>query len=105
MAPSGRAGRVGGSAGGSVWWTGPVTSGEPGEGVSDDEIMGVLHEAVAAARVAFAELSSWGLAGTRSGQYHSDLAADAAVIDVLHRAGFGVLSEESGRPSSLGRSS
>ena len=41
-------------------------------------------------------LDDWGLAGTRPGQYHSDLAADAAALDVLGRAGVGVLSEESG---------
>ena len=41
--------------------------------------------------------SDWGLAGTRAGQYRSDLAADAAGLGVLERAGVGVLSEESGR--------
>jgi len=42
-------------------------------------------------------LDDWGLAGTRPGQYRSDLAADAAALAVLDRAGVGVLSEESGR--------
>jgi fructose-1,6-bisphosphatase/inositol monophosphatase family enzyme len=41
-------------------------------------------------------LDDWGLAGTRSGQHYSDLAADAAALTVLERAGAGVLSEESG---------
>jgi myo-inositol-1(or 4)-monophosphatase len=35
--------------------------------------------------------------GTRPGQYAFDIVADDAVCAVLHRAGFGVLSEESGR--------
>lgn len=39
----------------------------------------------------------WGEAGTRPGQHHSDLAADAAAVEVLVGAGFGVMSEESGR--------
>ena len=43
------------------------------------------------------DLDDWGLAGTRDGQYHSDLAADAAALAVFERAGVGVLSEESGR--------
>jgi fructose-1,6-bisphosphatase/inositol monophosphatase family enzyme len=42
-------------------------------------------------------IDDWGLAGTRAGQYRSDLAADAAALAVLERAGLGVLSEESGR--------
>jgi fructose-1,6-bisphosphatase/inositol monophosphatase family enzyme len=41
-------------------------------------------------------LDDWGLAGTRPGQYHSDLVADAAAVEVLVRAGLGVVSEESG---------
>ena len=38
----------------------------------------------------------WGLAGTRRGQYHHDLAADAAALAVLQPAGVTILSEESG---------
>ena len=45
---------------------------------------------------ALGALDDWGLAGTRPGQYRSDLAADAAALDVLGRASVGVLSEESG---------
>jgi fructose-1,6-bisphosphatase/inositol monophosphatase family enzyme len=36
------------------------------------------------------------LAGTRAGQYRSDLAADEVAVAMLDRAGLGVLSEESG---------
>ena len=43
------------------------------------------------------QLDDWSLAGTRAGQYRSDLAADAAALEVLEPAGVGVLSEESGR--------
>lgn len=42
------------------------------------------------------DLEDWSLAGTRDGQYRSDLAADAVAVERLLSAGFGVLSEESG---------
>ena len=64
----------------------------------DDRILlEVLDETARAIRSALGDLEDWGLAGTRAGQYHSDLAADAAALLVLERAGVGVLSEESGR--------
>ena len=56
----------------------------------------VLDEAVHAVRVALDGLDEWGPAGTRPGQYHLDLAADAAALPILHGAGLTVLSEESG---------
>jgi fructose-1,6-bisphosphatase/inositol monophosphatase family enzyme len=59
-------------------------------------VLDVLAEAIVAIRVALGRLDDWGLAGTRPGQYRSDLAADEAALQVLDRAGFGVLSEESG---------
>ena len=66
--------------------------------VMDDRILReVLDETATAIRSALGDLDDWGLAGTRAGQYHSDLAADAAALEVLDRAGVGVLSEESGR--------
>lgn len=61
-----------------------------------DDLLAVLHEAAAAVRGALDGLDDWGLAGTRPGQYRSDLAADEAALAVLDRAGLGVLSEESG---------
>jgi fructose-1,6-bisphosphatase/inositol monophosphatase family enzyme len=64
--------------------------------VDDDALVEVLDAAAAAVRAALDELDDWGLAGTRPGQHHSDLRADAAAIAVLDAAGFGVLSEESG---------
>ena len=61
------------------------------------DLQAVLNEAADAIRDTLGDLADWGLAGTRPGQYHSDLAADAVAMDVLERHGLGVLSEESGR--------
>lgn len=63
----------------------------------DEVLLEVLDEAAAAVRGVLGDLDDWGLAGTRDGQYHSDLAADAAALAVFDRAGLGVMSEESGR--------
>jgi myo-inositol-1(or 4)-monophosphatase len=65
--------------------------------VDDDALRALLHDTAGAVQVALQGLADWGLAGTRAGQYRSDLAADAAALDVLAGAGVGVLSEESGR--------
>ncbi len=54
-------------------------------------------EAAAAAARALDGLGDWGPVPDRPGQYKLDLAADEAVLAVLHRAGLGTLSEESGR--------
>ena len=67
------------------------------EPMDDRILVEVLDETASAIRGALGDLEDWGLAGTRDGQYHSDLAADAAALAVLERAGLGVLSEESGR--------
>ena len=64
--------------------------------MDDDALLVVLHGAATAVRTALDGLLGWGPAGTRPGQYRSDLAADAAAVEVLERAGLGVLSEESG---------
>lgn len=66
------------------------------ERMDDDALLAVLHQGATAVADALAGLGDWGPAGTREGQYRSDLVADAAAIEVLDRAGFGVLSEESG---------
>jgi fructose-1,6-bisphosphatase/inositol monophosphatase family enzyme len=63
----------------------------------EDRVLAVLHDAADAVRRALDGLADWGPAGTRPGQYRSDLAADNAALDVLARAGVGALSEESGR--------
>lgn len=64
--------------------------------MDDDALLAVLHEAADAVAAVLGALEDWGPAGTRPGQYHSDLAADAAAVAVLDGAGLGVLSEESG---------
>jgi fructose-1,6-bisphosphatase/inositol monophosphatase family enzyme len=58
--------------------------------------MGVLEEAGRQVSAALEGLADWGLAGTRPGQYRSDLAADTVAVAVLNGAGFSVMSEESG---------
>ncbi len=58
---------------------------------------GSLDDAAAAIRGALDDLDDWGLAGTKPGQYRSDVAADAAAVEVLVGNGLGVLSEETGR--------
>jgi len=65
--------------------------------LSDDHLVDLLHDTANEIAAALRGLSDWGLAGTRAGQYRSDLAADAAALKVLGGAGLGVLSEESGR--------
>ena len=64
--------------------------------MDDDALLALLHESVDAVSAVLAVLEDWGSAGTRPGQYHSDLVADAAAVAVLEGAGLGVLSEESG---------
>jgi fructose-1,6-bisphosphatase/inositol monophosphatase family enzyme len=64
--------------------------------MDDEGLIEVLQAAATAVREVLGDLGDWGLAGTREGQYHSDLVADAAAIAVLDGAGLGVLSEESG---------
>ncbi|HEX2850544.1 MAG TPA: inositol monophosphatase family protein [Acidimicrobiales bacterium] len=64
--------------------------------MDDEALLSVLGDAAAAVRTALDRLDDWGLAGTRSGQYHTDLAADEAALAVLDAAGLGVVSEESG---------
>ena len=65
--------------------------------VNPDLLAELLDETADAIIVALGAHEDWGLAGTRAGQYRSDLAADAAALAVLDRVGVGVLSEESGR--------
>jgi myo-inositol-1(or 4)-monophosphatase len=64
--------------------------------IADAVLLASLHDAATAVRGALDRLADWGLAGTRAGQYRSDLAADEAAVRVLLAAGVGVMSEESG---------
>lgn len=61
-----------------------------------DEALEVLHSVASAVRRALDGLDDWGLAGTREGQYKSDLVADRAALAVIDEAGYGAISEESG---------
>jgi fructose-1,6-bisphosphatase/inositol monophosphatase family enzyme len=63
---------------------------------SAQEVLEVLHEVANAVAASLVELDDWGLAGTRDGQYRSDLVADRAALEVIDQAGMGALSEESG---------
>ena len=70
--------------------------------MDDATLLEVLHATATAIAEALGGLDDWGLAGTTHGQYRHDLAADAAALAVLHEAGVGVLSEESGVAGSGG---
>jgi len=70
--------------------------------VDEGLLLQILYEAVQAVRSALDELADWGPSGTRPGQYLLDVAADAAVLPVLHRSGLAVLSEESGLSGHVG---
>src|ERR1700689_1068479 len=63
---------------------------------STDDLLPLLNRTADAIAEALVGLTDWGLAGTRPGQYRSDLAADDVAVEILTRAGLGVLSEESG---------
>jgi myo-inositol-1(or 4)-monophosphatase len=63
---------------------------------SAHSVLEVLHQAATAVRASLDDLDDWGLAGTRDGQYRSDVMADRVVLEMIERAGFGALSEESG---------
>ena len=73
--------------------------------MDDDQLAGVLEETAKAVRGALDRLApeDWRRPGTRPGQYHLDLVADAAALEVLHGAGLGVFSEESGASGPDGR--
>lgn len=60
-------------------------------------LLDLLDSTVDAVRAALDGIDDWGPAGTRPGQYRSDLVADAAAVEMLTSAGMQVLSEESGR--------
>jgi len=64
--------------------------------VDDVRLLGVLDDAASAVRLALDGLDDWDPTGDKPGQYRLDLAADDAVLPVLHGAGLAVLSEESG---------
>jgi len=64
--------------------------------VEESSLLEVLGDAGRAVAAALVGVTDWGLSGQKDDQYSLDLTADAAALEVLHRAGLAVLSEESG---------
>jgi myo-inositol-1(or 4)-monophosphatase len=64
--------------------------------VNDQALLAICGEVVDSVKQALDRVTDWGLPGDRPGQYGIDLVADSAALEVLDRAGLGVLSEESG---------
>jgi myo-inositol-1(or 4)-monophosphatase len=60
------------------------------------DLIGLGNAVASAVRRTLDRLDDWGPAGTRPGQYRSDLVADDEAVGLLLDAGLGVLSEESG---------
>lgn len=69
---------------------------------NDDVILDVLHEVADAVHAVLVKNSDWSLSGLKKSQYQVDLACDEAALAILHRAGFTVLSEESGITGEVG---
>jgi fructose-1,6-bisphosphatase/inositol monophosphatase family enzyme len=65
--------------------------------MTDDDLLAVFDDTVAAIKRALADVADWQPTTERPSQYAIDVAADAAALPVLLDAGLGVLSEESGR--------
>ncbi|MBK8333803.1 MAG: hypothetical protein IPL07_15865 [Acidimicrobiaceae bacterium] len=57
--------------------------------------LSLLHEVADAVAAAFVGVRDFGPSGQRAGQYALDVVANDAALQVLRRAGVGVLSEES----------
>jgi myo-inositol-1(or 4)-monophosphatase len=64
--------------------------------VDAEDVLDLLRATADAVAIAMQQHRHWGLSGTRHGQYHHDIAADAAALDVLEPSGVTILSEESG---------
>ena len=86
------------SAGSRDDWYGSAVTVSPAapEPVSADGILTVFDDLVADLVDVLADLEDWGNSGRRTDQYQHDVVADDLLIGGLHRAGFAVLSEESG---------
>lgn len=72
-----------------------TNTGEPHD-VDDETLLALGHRCVDAVQRALGQVEDWATPGTRPGQYAIDLAADAAVLEVLDEPWIGVVSEESG---------
>ena len=64
--------------------------------MTDDDLVDLCRRATGAVVERLSEAPDWGLVPGSAHQHHSDLAADAAAVEVLVDGGLGVLSEESG---------
>ncbi len=64
--------------------------------MDDAGLLDLLHSTADVVASALGDVADWGLAGTREGQYKSDIAADEAAVRHLLAGGVGVLSEETG---------
>lgn len=60
------------------------------------DVLGVFDAVARAVADSLRDVRDWGLTGSRRGQYHADLVADAAALPILRSAGWGIVSEESG---------
>lgn len=68
--------------------------------MTDEELLELLRSAALAVRRAVSGQRRLGLSGGRVSQYHADVAADRAALEVLLGGGLSVVSEESGRSGS-----
>src|SRR5690606_18301340 len=69
-------------------------------GVSDqpgESVLALFHLVADAVGAQLVQTTDWGESGRRAGQYLVDVDVDAIAVEMLHVAGFAVLSEESGR--------
>jgi len=64
--------------------------------VTDGDLLDLLGDAAAAVGTALRTVEDWGPSHRKPGQYAFDLVADEAALEVLDRAGVGILSEETG---------
>ncbi|WP_162941986.1 inositol monophosphatase family protein [Desertimonas flava] len=65
--------------------------------VPADPALTVLHRVADEVARRLGTITDWGMSGVRPGQYLADVAVDDVAVEMLLDAGFGVLSEESGR--------
>jgi myo-inositol-1(or 4)-monophosphatase len=63
----------------------------------DQELLSLCAEVADSVARSLKGVADWSAPGGRPGQYAIDLVADSVALEILERAGLGVLSEESGR--------
>jgi len=65
--------------------------------IAANDALTVLHRVADEVGACLRGVTDWGMSGRRDTQYVADVAADEVAVSMLLDAGFGVLSEESGR--------